>query len=333
MHDLRDYYNGKVILVTGGAGSIGSEIVRALLMLNPQAVRVLDNNESGLFWLENELQSDKIRTFVGDIRDDKRLHRAMENVDIVFHSAALKHVPLCEYNPFEAAKTNVGGTQNIIDASLDEGVQKVILISTDKAVNPTNVMGATKLLAERMVISANSYKGDRKTVLSCVRFGNVLDTNGSVLPLFKSQIEAGGPLTITDRRMTRFLMRISDAVQLILNAGTLAKGGEIFILKMPAVSIIDLANALRDRMILRGTCKSGDIAIQETGKRKGEKLFEELLTDDDAEYAKDCGTFLVINPNSVEQTEPGARLKSYTSHTAKKLTLEEISQMLQGIGY
>jgi FlaA1/EpsC-like NDP-sugar epimerase len=331
MDDIADYYEDKVVLITGGAGSIGSELVQAILGLNPHVVRILDNNETGLFWLEQQLQSDKIRTFLGDIRDEKRLSRAIEGVDIVFHAAALKHVPLCEFNPFEAAKTNVCGTQNVIDVSLDEGVEKFILISTDKAVNPTNVMGATKLVAERLVLSANLYKGDRKTALSCVRFGNVLGTSGSVLPLFKSQIEGGGPLKVTDRRMTRFFMRISEAVQLILEAGRLAEGGEVYILKMPAVNILDLALALRARMVARKECEPGEIVIEEIGKRRGEKLYEELLTDEDVEYTKDNGPFLIIDTNALSEGQLGTH--SYTSDSAKKLTIDQISQILEEVGY
>ena len=211
MKEMKDFYEGKVILITGGVGSIGSEIVRKILEYEPRAVRVLDNNETGLFDLEQELQSEKIRIFVGDVRDKERLKRAIEDVDLVFHAAALKHVPLCEYNPFEAVKTNVIGTQNLIDVAIDEEVEKIITISTDKAVNPINVMGATKLLAERLTISANFYKGDRETAFSCVRFGNVLYSRGSVLPLFEEQIKKGF-ITLTDSNMTRFIMNTSQAV-------------------------------------------------------------------------------------------------------------------------
>ena len=178
-------------------------------------VRVLDNNETALFDLEQDLNSPKIRTLVGDIRDYKRLERAFKDIDVIFHAAAYKHVPLCEYNPMDAVKTNVIGTQNIIDAAINCGVEKVILISTDKAVTPVNVMGATKLLAERLMISSNVYSGRDGTKFSCVRFGNVLNSRGSVIPIFKKQIKNGGPLTITDERMTRFVMHIHEAAKLI----------------------------------------------------------------------------------------------------------------------
>ena len=181
-NELKKFYENKVILVTGGVGSIGKEIVKTLLNFNPKAIRVLDINETALFELENELNSNKIRCFIGDVRDKDRLKRAIEGVDIVFHAAALKHVPLCEFNPFEAVKTNVIGTQNLVEVAMDEKVEKFITISTDKAVNPVNVMGTTKLLAERLTISANLYKGDRKTALSDLRFGNVLKSRGTILP-------------------------------------------------------------------------------------------------------------------------------------------------------
>ncbi|MCL2116405.1 MAG: polysaccharide biosynthesis protein, partial [Methanobrevibacter sp.] len=241
---MESFYKGKKILVTGGSGSIGSEIVEKLVSLPVDSIRVFDNNETALFDLETDLNSPKIRTLIGDIRDLERLNRAFEDIDIVFHAAALKHVPLCEFNPFDAVKTNVVGTQNVLDAAINCDVAKVILVSTDKAVNPINVMGATKLLAERLILSANSYAGNKRTIFSCVRFGNVLNSRGSVIPLFKKQIKNGGPVTITDPDMTRFIMHISDAADLILKSGQKAIGGEIFILKMSAVKITDLANAM-----------------------------------------------------------------------------------------
>jgi len=173
-----------------------------------------------------------LRFLVGDVRDKERLQHAVENIDFAFHAAALKHVPLCEYNPFEAVKTNVLGTQNVIEVAMEGEVEKLITISTDKAVNPVNVMGATKLLAERLTISANYYKGLRKTAFSCVRFGNVLDSRGSVIPSFREQIRKGGPVTLTEPNMTRFVMSIPRAVDLVLKAAEIARGGEIFIFKM-----------------------------------------------------------------------------------------------------
>lgn len=296
----KSFYEDKVILVTGGAGSIGSHIVRRVLELEPEAVRVLDNNETGLYDLERDIQSPKIRPLVGDVRDEDRLRRALEGVNIVFHAAALKHVPLCEFNPFDAVKTNVLGTQNLMDASLDKEVDKVILISTDKAVNPTNVMGATKLLAERLTISSNYYKGNRKTVFSCVRFGNVLNSRGSVVPLFKKQIEQGGDVHLTDPEMTRFVMSIPRAVDLILRAAEIAEGGEIFILKMPVIRIRDLAEVMIREMAPQYGIDPANLEIKITGIRPGEKLHEQLMTEEESADVYEDDNMLVILPQEYE---------------------------------
>jgi len=334
MSELREFYKAKTILVTGGAGSIGSEIVRKILEFDPKAVRVLDNNETGLFELEQELQSEKIRIFIGDVRDKERLKRAVEGVDIVFHAAALKHVPLCEYNPFEAVKTNVTGTQNLIEAAMDENVEKFITISTDKAVNPINVMGATKLLAERLTISANFYKGKRRTAFSCVRFGNVLYSRGSVLPLFEEQIKKGF-ITLTDPEMTRFIMKMSQAVELILKATKMANGGEIFILKMPAVKIKDLAEAIIEELAPKYRYKPEEIEIKIIGRRAGEKLYEELMTEDEAKYAYENEEMIVVLPQStidisytLHNSFKKVQMRRYSSNNMEQLTKESIKSLL-----
>ena len=331
-------YKDKTILVTGGAGSIGRELVRTLLEMDPKAVRILDNNETGLFDLEQELRSEKIRPLVGDVRDRDRLKRAFEGVNIVFHAAALKHVPLCEFNPFDAVKTNVLGTQNVLDAAIDEDVERFILISTDKAVNPTNVMGATKLLSERLTISANYYKGSRKTVLSCVRFGNVLGSRGSVVPLFKKQITNGEPLTITDPAMTRFIMDIPKAIKLILKAAEIAKGGEIFILKMPVIQISDLAEAMSDELSSSCGSVNKEVEINTIGRRPGEKLYEELMTDLESTRAYENDEFIVVVPSNPKQENnernvPEGFLKAeskiYSSKNERHLSKDEIKSMLK----
>ena len=203
------------------------------------------------------------------------LRMAMQGIDFVFHAAALKHVPLCEYNPFEAVKTNVLGTQTVIEVAREEEVEKLTTISTDKVVNPVNVLGATKLLAERLTISANYYT--RKTVFSCVRFGNVLDSRGSVVPLFREQIRNGGPVTITEANMTRFVMSISRAVNLVLKTAEIAKGGEIFIFKMPALRIGDLVEVMVEELAPRYGHDAQSIKVETIGRRAGEKDYEELL--------------------------------------------------------
>jgi len=302
--DEAEYYRGKSILVTGGVGSIGRELVKSILKMDVSAVRVLDNNETGLFDLGQELRSNKIRLLVGDVRDKERLKRAMEGVDIVFHAAALKHVPLCEFNPFDAVKTNILGTQNVLNVALDEGVEKVIVISTDKAANPVNVMGATKLLAERLTLSANSYRGNRKTVFSCVRFGNVVASRGSVIPLFAEQIRMGGPVTVTDPEMTRFMMDIPKATGLILKAGVMARYGEIFILKMPVIKIGGLAETMISFCTQTNGQNAEDIAIEIIGTRPGEKKYEELMTGSEAEYAyENENMFIVLQPHTLDKIQ------------------------------
>ena len=293
---MKDVFEGKDILVTGGCGSIGSEIVKQLLKYNPKKIRVMDNNESNLFYLGQELNTDKVRLLIGDVRDRNRVYRAMKGVDIVFHAAALKHVPLCEYNPFEAVSTNVIGTENLISAAIDSNVEKFIGISTDKAVNPINTMGATKLLSEKIIIDTALSQIDTK--FCCVRFGNVLDSVGSVIPLFKEQIKKGGPVTITDENMTRYFMTKPDAVALILKATKHTKGGEIFILKMNALKIVDLAKALIEELGPRHGYRPENIKIEYTEKRQGEKIHESLMTEEESEYASDISDMYVLKYHS-----------------------------------
>jgi UDP-N-acetylglucosamine 4,6-dehydratase len=335
---MKNYYKGKKILVTGGVGSIGSQLVRKLLTLEPEIIRIFDNNETGLFNLEQELHSDKIRILIGDIRDKERLVMAMDGIDIVFHTSALKHVPLCEFNPFDAVKTNVLGTQNMLEAALINQVQKVINVSTDKAVNPTNVMGATKLLAERLTISANYYKGSKRTVFSSVRFGNVLNSRGSVIPLFKKQIQSGGPVTITDKNMTRFFMELDASVNLILTAGELAQGREVFILKMPALKITDLATVMIDKYSRQYKRSPETIPVTYIGIRSGEKLFEELMTEAEACRAIENDEMYIILPESLPFEEPlhyrmgstfkRATARNYSSQNARLITKKEITDVL-----
>jgi FlaA1/EpsC-like NDP-sugar epimerase len=337
--DTANFYRGKRILVTGGVGSIGSHLVRELFKYDPEYIRVFDNNESGLFDLEQELNSAKIRPLIGDIRDKERLAMAMENVEIVFHAAALKHVPLCEFNPFDAVKTNVIGTQNVLEGAYAQGVQKVITISTDKAVNPSNVMGATKLLAERLTISANSYRGHKKTVFSCVRFGNVLNSRGSVVPLFVKQIQKGGPITVTHPDMRRFFMDIPSATHLILTSGMLSCGNEIFILKMPAIRIMDLAEVMREKFAPQYGFEAETIPISIIGVRCGEKIDEVLMTLDETTCAYENDEMYIVLPNSLPYSDysPSSSVPtgfqpttvdSFSSEDAELITKEEIGSLL-----
>jgi len=301
-------FKDKDILVTGGCGSIGSEIVRQLVKHQPERVRVLDNHESGHWHLQNDLGEDAhyMRPLVGDIRDRDRLLRAMEGVDIVFHAAALKHVPLCEYNPFEAVYTNVIGTKNVVETAIQQKVKHLIGISTDKAVNPVNTMGATKLLSERIVISAPV--GFHGASFSCVRFGNVLGSEGSVVPLFQRQIKAGGPVTVTDPEMTRFFMTIPQAVRLVLRAAELKHGKEIFVLKMDVVRIQDLAEVMIEELAPRYGHNPEDIEINFIGKRPGEKMHEYLFTEEEAPHIEELEDMFVVrnahnDPHRIDRSD------------------------------
>jgi len=336
-NSLEEAFGDKTILITGGTGSIGSELVKKLLQYNPRVIRIFSNDENAQFEMEQELKTwSNLRFLVGDVRDKERLKRATENIEIVFHAAALKHVPSCEYNPFEAIKTNVIGTQNLLEVAIDENVEKVITISTDKAVSPVNVMGATKLLAERLTIAANYYKGFKRTVFSCVRFGNVLGSRGSVVQLFEKQIQNGGPVTLTDPDMVRFVMSMDRAIELVLKAARMSKGEEIFIFKMPALHIKNLADVMIGNLAPKYGYEPKDIEVEIIGKRKGEKLYEELMTEDEAMNAYETEDMLVVLPEYPiipAQREGLKRIafRKYTSNDTRELTKKEIERLLESI--
>ena len=324
---LQETFRNKDILVTGGCGSIGSNIVRQLLALHPKRIKVFDNNESGLFHLQEDLQSPLLRILVGDIRDKERLRFAVRGTDIIFHAAALKHVPLCEYNPFEAVSTNVIGTKNIVEVARDEQVSKFIAISTDKAVNPINTMGATKLLAEKIVLTAEL--GDKcVTRFSCVRFGNVLNSVGSVIPIFKKQIAQGWPVTITSPEMVRFFMSMDEAVRLVLKTAQYSKGREIFILKMNKLRIIDLAEVMIEELAPKYNRHPQNLKIVAIGTRPGEKIAEELITKEEAEKTIDLGDLAVLTPHG--NPNSGLRRKGITTNiqNGRLLTKAEIKEIL-----
>jgi UDP-N-acetylglucosamine 4,6-dehydratase (inverting) len=259
--------DGKVILITGGTGSFGKRFARKILEdFNPKKVIIYSRDEYKQYWMQQEFKKHlpKLRFFIGDVRDRNRLYRAFDGVDIVIHTAALKHVPLMEYNPIEAVKTNIHGAENVIDAAIDRGVEKVIALSTDKAVNPVNLYGATKLVSDKLFISANSYTGGKKTSFSVVRYGNVAGSRGSVIPLFMRLVKEGKKeLPITDVRMTRFWITLDEGIDLVLKAIEESRGGEIFVAKIPSFKIVDLAKAI---------CP--DCKLKVIGIRPGEKLHE-----------------------------------------------------------
>ncbi|WP_433922010.1 SDR family NAD(P)-dependent oxidoreductase [Paenibacillus taichungensis] len=277
---MSDYnYKGNKILIIGGTGTVGNQLIRRLLEDEPDVIRIFSRDEHKQYEMAIELQeySQRLRFLIGDVRDQKRLSRAMEGIDHVFHLAAMKHVPSCEYNPFEAVQTNVLGTQNVIQAALENNVTKVLFTSTDKAISPTNTYGATKLTAERLISAAENQKGSKVTIFSSVRFGNVMGSRGSVIPLFKKQILENGSITVTDTNMLRYMMTPSQAIELILEANDRAQGGEVFVLKMPVIKIGDLAEVIIEIVKERYQINS-EVGIHNIGLRPGEKRYEELMT-------------------------------------------------------
>jgi FlaA1/EpsC-like NDP-sugar epimerase len=287
-------FEGKSIFVTGSCGTIGAELVKQLLnnpKYNPKELIGIDNNESALFFQDQLfLYEPRASFFVTDIRDKDELSNRMRGVDIVIHAAALKHVILCERSPEQAVQTNINGVQNVIAAANLNNVEVVIFTSSDKAVNPTNVMGTTKLMGERLMTAANSSKRENGPIFTSTRFGNVLGSNGSVIPIFHNQISKGGPVTLTDKNMTRFVMSVKEAVELVLNSAIEAKGGEVFVTKMPVMRIEDLAIAMIDEL------SSGGVDITEIGSKPGEKLYEELMSDEETRRTIELNKFFSVLP-------------------------------------
>lgn len=296
MNNFKQIFRNKRILVTGGTGSIGSEIVRQLLNYSPKQIRIYSRDDSKQYELQQELDSgeDKmiLRFLIGDIRDKDRLNRAFNDIDIVFHTAALKHVPFCEDNPFEAVKTNVQGTQNVLELAIDHRVEKVIAISSDKAVYPNTVLGISKLMMERLVVAAPNYSGHPEIKFSVVRFGNVINSRGSVIPLWINQIKKSREVTVTHEKMERYFMSTADAVNLVFAAAGIMLGGEIFVLKMPKFNIHSLAQEVIKRY---GNGKKINIKI--IGIREREKINEQLFTEEEKEVIIDAGPFNIIQPN------------------------------------
>jgi len=287
-------FNEKSIFVTGSCGTIGVELIAQLLTnpkYNPKEVIGIDNNESALFF-QDQLYLDDSRAsfFVTDIRDRNELSNRMKGVDIVIHAAALKHVVLCERSPEQAVQTNINGVQNVIAAANLNDVEIVIFTSSDKAVNPTNVMGTTKLMGERLMTAANSSKRENDPIFASTRFGNVLGSSGSVIPIFRNQISNGGPVTLTDKNMTRFVMSVEEAVELVLNSVMEAKGGEVFVTKMPVMKIEDLAIAMIEELA------PNEIEVTEIGSKPGEKLYEELMSDEETRRTIELDKFFSVLP-------------------------------------
>jgi len=281
-------FKGTVVLITGACGTVGAEITRQIVALGAKRVVCIDNNETELFFLQEKYKDSGVECYLADVRDLDALKLRMQGVDVVIHAAALKHVPLCEESPSQAVQTNILGTQNVIDAALHNNVKRVIFTSSDKAVNPTNVMGTSKLMGERLMTAAALSNRNSSTIFASTRFGNVLGSRGSVVPLFRRQIESGGPITLTDREMTRFIMTLEEAVRLVLESVWLASGGEVMVTKMPVARIEDLAIIMCDRL-----SDNGDIEIQEIGSKPGEKMYEELMNDEEVRRTFEYGQFFV----------------------------------------
>ncbi len=292
------FFKDKRVLVTGSCGTIGSELVRQLVEdYGAGEVIGIDNNESEIFFQEQRYPNhDHCRFLLADIRDRDKLVRIFQGIDIVFHSAAYKHVILCERSPFEAVQTNILGVRNIVDAACENQVERVIFTSSDKAVNPTNVMGTSKLMGERLMTAANSNMRSGKTVFASTRFGNVLGSRGSVIPIFKKQIEKGGPVTLTDERMTRFIMSIREAVRLVIDSALIARGGEVFVTKMPVIRIRDLAEVMIEDLATGFGHAPKDITISMIGTKPGEKLYEELMSDEETSRTWELARYFVVLP-------------------------------------
>jgi UDP-N-acetylglucosamine 4,6-dehydratase/5-epimerase len=328
------------VLVTGGSGTIGSRLVARLVAGGSEVVRVFGRDETKQFYQRHHYDDpSRVRFLIGDVRDADRLRRAVEGIDIVFHCAALKHVESGEYNPFEATQTNVVGTQNVIDACLAAGVETMVLTSSDKAANPSSVMGASKLLAEKLVTAATNYRGHHPTTFASVRFGNVLGSRGSAIELFAGQIAAGGPVTVTDPEMTRFVMTPERAVDLALEAAEIARGGEVFVFKMPVARLGDLVDAAIEVYAPRFGRDPRAIERRSIPTRPGEKAYEELMTADESMRARDVGDMYAVLPaidplpevRDAYAAVPAAAVGAYRSENVPPLSSAEVRRLLDEV--
>jgi UDP-N-acetylglucosamine 4,6-dehydratase/5-epimerase len=328
-------FDGKKVLITGGTGSLGTALTQKLLDSNVDTIRIFSRNESQQVEMESKFNDERIRFLLGDIRDYDRLLMAVEDIDYVFHAAALKHVPKIEYNPFESIKTNVIGSQNIINACLKSNVKKVIGISTDKAVSPLNTYGATKLLMEKLFVSANNYLDSRKynTKFITLRYGNVLGSSGSVIPKFIEQLRLKNKVTITDPLMTRFSITMNEATSFILKAAELGKGSEIFVPKLRAYTIMDVKESLTDIF--------GDYGENIVGIRSGEKIHETLINIDEMKYSWEYNDLYMItsppypmfHPDVIMENYEGIKkidkFKQYSSDSVDKILKEELKEIIR----
>lgn len=304
-------WHNKRVLITGVGGTVGQELLRQIVRQAPGEVIGLDNNERELFFLTEEYRAcPHTRLCLADVRDQDKLVEKMRGIDIVLHTAALKHVILCEQSPGDAVQTNILGTQNVIKAAISNHVERVLFTSSDKAVNPTNVMGTSKLMGERLMTAANAYRRGNGPIFASTRFGNVLGSNGSVIPLFKRQIAAGGPVTLTDPRMSRFIMTLEEAVRLVMESTFLARGGEVFVTKMPVARIADLAAVMIQELAPLHGFAPAQIEVKVIGNKPGEKLYEELMNDEETRRTLELPRYYVVLPafksvyEAIEYTYP-----------------------------
>lgn len=318
------FFEGKTILITGGTGSFGKKLVQRVLKTNMKKIIIFSRDELKQYEMKQEFRDGRLRFFIGDVRDKERLYRAFEGVDYVVHAAAMKHVEACEYNPFEAIKTNIHGAQNIIEAAIDKKIEKVIALSTDKAAAPVNLYGATKLASDKLFVAGNSYVGDGKTRFSVVRYGNVVGSRGSVIPFFK-KMKMTGKLPITDERMTRFWITLEQGVQFVLDSFSRMQGGEIFVPKIPSMKIIDLAKAI-----------GPECELEFVGIRPGEKLHEVMITEDDSRHTREYDSYYVIQPEfpwwNIKSSNYGKSLPSDFKYSSDLnphwLTIEDLNKII-----
>lgn len=325
--------NDKTILITGGTGSFGKKFTKRVFdEYNPKKIIIYSRDEYKQFLMQKTFEeyTEKIRYFIGDVRDEKRLSRAFDGVDVVIHAAALKQVPTAEYNPIEAVKTNIHGAENIINSAIDKGVKKIIALSTDKAVNPINLYGATKLVSDKLFIAGNAYVGDKDTSFSVVRYGNVSGSRGSVIPFFKSLIDQKkNVIPITDYRMTRFWITLDEAVDMVIKSVEEAKGGELYVQKCPSFKVTDLAKAMKE-----------DCEFEDVGIRPGEKLHEVMVTEEDSRTTYEYDNHFIIYPDfewweNVNNRPGGKKVKDrfrYSSDNNKEwYSAKKIRELLDKI--
>lgn len=340
----KGFFSNKRILVTGACGTVGRELIRQLLKNRDVGeVVCLDNNESEMFFLEQQFMEHRnTQFFLADVRDQEKLTRLMQGIDMVFHTAAFKHVILCERSPFEAVQTNIWGVQNVISGAIKNHVERVIFTSSDKAVNPTNVMGTSKLMGERLITAANNNLRDNRQIFISTRFGNVLGSRGSVIPIFKEQIRRGGAVTLTDSQMTRFIMSIEEAVRLVIDSANLGCGGEVFITKMPVIYIKDLAQVMITELAPKYGHSPEEIGIRIIGTKPGEKMYEELMNAEETRRAWELAQYFVVMPAFVSHSRrisykyPNVLSKQvntpYNSSNEDPLSKEQLTAFLKENG-